>query len=84
MLYVLMFPADLVELAERTNGTDLNGDGVPDWSVCHVLTYSCQAPHILLDIATNALQYEGPKQGCLFGAWLPLCKPTDYMAAGAL
>jgi hypothetical protein len=67
-----MFPADLVELAERINGTDLNGDGVPDWSVCHVLTYYCQAPHILLDIVTNVLQYEGPKQGCLFGAWLIL------------
>ncbi len=46
----------MVELAERLNGTDFNRDGKPDHAVCHVLSSFCQAPHILLDIATNIIQ----------------------------
>jgi hypothetical protein len=65
--------ADVLTLARQFNGTDFDGDNVTDWSMCHSLSLWCQAPHILLDIATNVLQYQGPKQGALFGGWQWLC-----------
>ncbi|GFH14951.1 uncharacterized protein HaLaN_11094, partial [Haematococcus lacustris] len=58
---------DVVTLAERLNGTDYNGDGVGDWAVCHTLTNTCQAPHILMDIAANVMQTLGPTHGFLYG-----------------
>ncbi|KAJ9512484.1 hypothetical protein QJQ45_018777 [Haematococcus lacustris] len=57
---------DVVTLAERLNGTDFNGDGVGDWAVCHTLTTTCQAPHILMDIAANVMQTLGPTHGFLY------------------
>ncbi|KAL6760532.1 hypothetical protein V8C86DRAFT_1096930 [Haematococcus lacustris] len=57
---------DVVTLAERLNGTDYNGDGVGDWAVCHTLTNTCQAPHILMDIAANVMQTLGPTHGFLY------------------
>ncbi|EFJ47381.1 hypothetical protein VOLCADRAFT_92015 [Volvox carteri f. nagariensis] len=56
---------DFVQLAEQMNGTDVDGDGVPDlYGACFDIHYTiCKANFIMIAMAAPYIQYRGTSQG---------------------
>eukprot|EP00798_Chlamydomonas_sp_ICE-L_P011267 gene11267-18894_t len=54
---------DALEIAQRFNGTDFDGDGEPDYAHCYPLEMSGD---LLVSMLAPQTQYQGPQQGFLF------------------
>jgi hypothetical protein len=48
---------EVLELARRLNGTDLDGDGAPDYALCYNMQQHCRAPYMLMEVVQPMLFY---------------------------
>jgi hypothetical protein len=43
--------AELLQVAQQLNGTDFDGDGLPDYALCYNTQQHCGAPYMLMEVA---------------------------------
>jgi len=74
---------DYVAIAKAANGTDMNGDGVPDFGSCISMAKAQQAYWWILSIATPFIQAQGTAQGAFFDTktMVPLVNNAAFIHA---